>query len=148
MLNTRGVDPLYDDDNGWNKHHIEAVYNGVWNESTKPTPYMGPLPAPSRLEYHWEIGTGCAKLDLDKLRIRCFNRDNHKTDNFMFPVPSRFYFEATFMSKSLRAQIEEWAVRFQIGLMASPFDTQQRPYRNGELTVYWDPCKKPDFSRV
>ncbi|KAF3270421.1 hypothetical protein TWF132_004229 [Orbilia oligospora] len=47
MLNTRGVDPLYDDDNGWNKHHMEAVYNGVWNESTKPTPYMGPLPAPS-----------------------------------------------------------------------------------------------------
>ncbi|KAF3277962.1 hypothetical protein TWF970_004840 [Orbilia oligospora] len=144
ILNTRGVNPLYEDDNGWNKFHMETVYNEVWNESTKPALDMGPLPTPSRLEYHWEVGTGNVKLDSDKLRIKCFDRyapndaSIFLADNFISPVPSRFYFEATLTSKPLYSYTEEWTVDFEIGLMASPFDTKQWPYRDSRLTVYWN----------
>ncbi|KAF3219604.1 hypothetical protein TWF106_007027 [Orbilia oligospora] len=138
---TIGLDPLYEDENGWNKNHMEAVYNGAWNELTKTASGVGLLTNPSRLEWHWEAGKG-AKLDSDKPTIRSSNDESSETDNFVFPALSRFYFKATFTAKPLRSRTEECTVRadFDIRLIASPLDTQQWLYDNSYLKAYWSPA--------
>ncbi|KAF3178278.1 hypothetical protein TWF788_007457 [Orbilia oligospora] len=128
---TIGLDPLYEDENGWNKNHMEAVYNGAWNELTKTASSVGLLTNPSRLEWHWEAGKG-AKLDSDKPTIRSSNDKPSETDNFVFPALSRFYFKATFTAKPLRARTEECSLH--------PSIHGQWLYDNSYLKAYWSPA--------
>ncbi|KAK6331630.1 hypothetical protein TWF718_002179 [Orbilia javanica] len=153
VLSKRGIGSGSQDDYGWNESNMNIVFNGNWNElqndSCQP---LGVILTPSQLRgcgtgniQGFELGESAENslgLEVRAPRDPRTPNEEHQelfvADNFIPPIPSRFYFEINFNLEGVGSSFpRSKSNTLQIGLISIPFDASALLDKKQNMTLCW-----------